>query len=736
MGRARRRGWRGAGPGAALGLALVLNPPSLAREYQETGPPPAAAETAPATPAHAAAAPAMTAGVRVLPTGGLGMEAAALLLSGQQGGMLPIAVAAGPVGLADGLARVVVVVEIAGAPLLEDRPSSPLYLEVCLYALGSSASAGAEAAGPAPAEPAIAASAGREVLASVLETVELDLDRLGDRLAEGGIRILRELRLPAGEVSLRVLVRDPVDGKVGLRVVPLQVPAAGSMAHALMAPLLAGQEDRWLLLATPAAADSWGEGAPAALPLLSVGTPAAFRLLAGSGIEPSTLRVQLRPAEGAEPRELPVAVLASQPVPGTGLDRLSLSFTPPADVVAGSAVFRVTAGPATSAESAVVLVEGATPAAGWTALVEAAPVAVTTAGSGMPARSPGSARRPLRGYAASFRAVLQQLAGEGPVATAAALAELESRLLQETGAAKTDLADAELEVLAGLRRADPRALLPVLSLYLEVFRRARAQGSSPLSEHASAMVFESSALLADGDVPEARALAAGALLAFVDAALPWEPRPVISRALQRAADYQPEGQTTLLLAAMDAEARADHVTAIARLDDLRRVAPELPEAQLRLAVNHARKGDRRQAARLLGRLIATPAVTRPPPPWWLPVAFQELARLHVAAGRAAEAERVLRVGLAHVPGEEKLTLQLALLLAADGQRAAARGVLGELVPAAADRGFDSARHRYVELPREVLRGASAELRGRAEEQRARLGAALAATAASPATEGR
>lgn len=724
MGDAARDAARCARPRAVLALALAALLPPAPIHAQDLPPSGAPADPAsleplpPAASAPAATTAATPAGVRVLPSGGVGMEAAALLLSGQEGGMLPIAVAAAPLGFAEGAARLAVVVEIAGAPLLADAPSSRLYLELCFYALGTSADPGEGAGGGG------APAAGGEVRAVLLETLELDLDALGDRLAGAGIRVIRELRVPPGESSLRVLVREPTRGAVGLRVVPVAVPPAGATAPSLLAPLLAGAEDDWLELdaALPGAPQP---GAPRALPLLSAGVPASLRLLAG-GIAPSELRVQLRSTGGAAALELPVTLLGTEPVPEAGLDRLALAFTPPAGLAAGEASLRVVGGAAASPEHAVMLLAGEAPAAGWAGLLEPTPSGAAAASAAAPPRSTRRARRPLREYANGFRAVLQQLAGEGPAAAAAPLAALETRIVEEGGADAAGLADTEREVLAELGARDARALLPVLALYVEVFREAHARHAATGAAHARRMVLETAALLAAADLPEARARAAGALLAFVEAALPFEARPVVSRALQRAADVEPDGRTTLLLAAMDAEAGADHGTAIARLEELRRLAPELLEAQLRLAVNRARSGQRRQAIDLLAEVIAAPGAGESPPPWWLPVAYQELARLHLAGGRVAEAERVLRGGLARLPGEEKLTLQLALLLGADGRRAAALEVLGDLAPVAADRGFDSARHRYVRLPAEPLRRAAAELRRHAEEGRAPLAAALAA----------
>ncbi|HTQ79409.1 MAG TPA: hypothetical protein VMM92_05395, partial [Thermoanaerobaculia bacterium] len=152
---------------------------------------------APPAPAAATSVPPQT--LRVLPTGGLRVETAALLLSGQEGGNLPLAVLALPLpGGAGGQARVPVVVEADGTALLVGHEEGPLRVEVCLYALG----------------------AGGGVEAALLNTVEIQPAGLAT-VEKSGLRFEAELLLPPGEVSLRVLVRTAAGKILGLRQVAL-----------------------------------------------------------------------------------------------------------------------------------------------------------------------------------------------------------------------------------------------------------------------------------------------------------------------------------------------------------------------------------------------------------------------------------------------------------------------------------------------------------------------------------
>ncbi|HEX6861461.1 MAG TPA: hypothetical protein VF414_01525, partial [Thermoanaerobaculia bacterium] len=80
------------------------------------------------------------------------------------------------------------------------------------------------------------------------QSVDLDLDKVGGRLAQGGVRILGRLELPRGEHRLRILVRDRADGRSSLLTVPLSLTE--SHIDALFLPP-AG--DPWILVRPPEA---------------------------------------------------------------------------------------------------------------------------------------------------------------------------------------------------------------------------------------------------------------------------------------------------------------------------------------------------------------------------------------------------------------------------------------------------------------------------------------------------
>ena len=125
-------------------------------------------------------------------------ETAALLLSGQEGGDVRLAVAAVPLPETE---NVTVLIEIDGASLLADAPSSGT--DVFVYALSSQG----------------------EVLASASRRLAVDLERFRERLGSAGLRVVLALALPPGEHGVRVLVRSETGG-IGLASARVAVPAS------------------------------------------------------------------------------------------------------------------------------------------------------------------------------------------------------------------------------------------------------------------------------------------------------------------------------------------------------------------------------------------------------------------------------------------------------------------------------------------------------------------------------
>ncbi|HEX3529802.1 MAG TPA: hypothetical protein VH988_22305 [Thermoanaerobaculia bacterium] len=251
--------------------------------------------------------------VRVLRTGGLKVESAALLVSGEQGGSIHVAVLPVIVPGAGGKVSMPVLVEIDGATLLKGNTGDLLRIEICLYALSAGGTADASNAG--------------SIEASLLETVEVDLTRAGPAVERSGIRYSGELSLPPGEHSLRVLVRNALTGEVGLRILPLTVPDPGK-DPLLLAPLFpTPTPDPWV---APSSAPGLGAladgGLPAALPVFGPGQEVRCELPVWRLPAAGELRIEVRRPDGGHVTELPARIEARRRL-SEGLERLTVSFT-------------------------------------------------------------------------------------------------------------------------------------------------------------------------------------------------------------------------------------------------------------------------------------------------------------------------------------------------------------------------------------------------------------------------
>ncbi|MEA2601038.1 MAG: hypothetical protein QOF89_2030 [Acidobacteriota bacterium] len=177
-------------------------------------------------PPRAEATPAPTAGngtgngpsgIRAIPASGLGVESAALLMSGQEGGEIPLGALAlpipGPPGPSQEPAdrtRLLVRVRVDGKALLAGQTGNVLRLEGDLYALG----------------------AGGGVQGSALVRVEIDLPSQRAVIERDGVDLLAGIDLRPGSYSLRMLVRNLDTGKLAVRNLPLTVPDPATLKDA------------------------------------------------------------------------------------------------------------------------------------------------------------------------------------------------------------------------------------------------------------------------------------------------------------------------------------------------------------------------------------------------------------------------------------------------------------------------------------------------------------------------
>lgn len=645
--------------------------------------------------------------VRVLRTGGLRVETAALLMSGQEGGTIPLATLVLPMPGAGERSRVAVLLEMDGAETAAGQTSDLLRLEVCLYAI------------QAPSEN----GPGGRVAGSRMDTVEVDLSRLGADLERSGLKYIGELELPPGEYALRVLARNAGTGEVGLRSIPLTVPDFGQRQGLLLPPMLPEPAGAWIV--------ARGAGLAAAPPVFSMDSlPSARPILspnAGTSLRIATwkldgaLSVEVRRPGGARVAAFPLEVTGREASAIPGLEILTASFQPKG---IEEGVYELRAVPAQGRaddaallSTSFVLLERGSDGQVWAALTQPRQTGPgAPAGTGAqasrtpPARRGKKVRRIDAGpVKEKYREALALLASGDREGARAAVAALETSTLSgEKPASSDDLLDVELDIAKELARGDaeaPSAIIPLLTLHQVIYRDAVRKQAFLISTHDRELVFRLSALYADLTGTPAGKKRAARFLDGIAAEMIWTAPPSLrARLFQQILAFDPEDRTALLCMAVDAERQGRYAEAVTGLERLNRILPGQPEVLLRLAVNLARIGKVQDARRVLADLLSQKLAE----PWHVAVASQELARLLTAAGNLEAAEAAVRDGLKRLPDDDKLALQLGMIRDLRKDPRGAREAVAKVGLKTGGSG-GAARHRYNRMPLEELDRAWSEL---------------------------
>jgi Flp pilus assembly protein TadD len=330
-----------------------------------------------------------------------------------------------------------------------------------------------------------------------------------------------------------------------------------------------------------------------------------------------------------------------------------------------------------------------------------------------------------------YRAALRRLAEGDRNGARDAMLELQTKVLTgERPAISDDLVDVELDVAAELARQDLESLVPVLTLHQVLYRDAVHKGGYLLSTHNRELIFRLVALYAErSGSPEGKLRAARFLMGLA-AEMVWTAPPSLrARVFQQILAYDNRQEAAILCLAVDAERQGRYADAVAYLE---RLSPTHTEARLRLAVNLARLGKTQEARKLLRELSEPAANPANIEPWHLAVAWQEMARLQLAAGDLDGAEKTLREGLQRLPEDDKLALQLGLVRDLRKDPRGARDAVAGLGKTPGDGG--AARHRYNQLPLESLDQAWTELQEQGVGQIPALAAVLGVPAAGEAPQ--
>ncbi len=641
---------------------------------------------------------------------------AALILSGQSGGSIPLSVLASPLPAADGgTGPVSVLIEIGGSAFAGEE--SEIDVEVFLYAL--------DAAG--------------DVEASVSQRFRLRRELYGPRLADG-LAVFAPLTLAPGSYDLRVLVRRPQSAELGVNSWPLTVPSADDVAPVLLPPwLLAPAAGRLIALPSPASdvagvttaplilLDDAGAGSdpyfPSAAPRLEASRTVFGCLLGRQAPAQGVLTARFELDDGTVAAELTLAP-ERRPSPWPGLEALWFSLRTP-DLPSGRYRLRLalTAAGSEPAESPSVWVEVKAPHAPRVASLADSETAATDLRTMIRSRR---LQLPPREIEAGYLRALRRLADGDEAAAREMIADLERQAAGAAPRALDELADVEWRTLAGFAGDSWESLLPVVWLHerlIDDYERGRAVNLAEHSLRSSVRLARELSERASSASARAEAVQA---LASLGGRLQRAQRLGESDALLERALALDGGHAALSLAlAANDERRGDYLQAVEELERLVARHPGHAEGRLRLALNRARVGRGDEALRLLGELTAAGV-----PEWIAELAFQESARLAVLDGQPDTARSVLERALQRWPRHPTLSIQLASLLDHLGRPIAARERL-RVLDRATDA-HDSARVRYTEWPDELRQITEPELAERYERRRVELARLLGVVAVTDA----
>jgi VWFA-related protein len=266
-------------------------------------------------------------------------EASSKLMGGAESGSIPSSVLAAPFraggtdgGSAGDRAYVPVLIDVDGPALLADKPQGVLPVEVYVYALGADGA----------------------IQDFLFQALGLDLGKTEASLRQGGLKFFGHLDLPAGEYSVRTLIRNGATGAYSLRAAPLTVPAFATAGPVLLPPLFPdAAANRWLIIreAQRGAQVDYPFMArkqpfvPSTRPALAAGQEIAVALL-GYNLAAGDLKAEARVTTpdgkemGTEGGSI-LRVLGREKGGGGAPDRLTATFKPP-KLPPGEYLLRVT----------------------------------------------------------------------------------------------------------------------------------------------------------------------------------------------------------------------------------------------------------------------------------------------------------------------------------------------------------------------------------------------------------
>ncbi len=630
------------------------------------------------------------------------LRAAALIVSGQEGGTIPMAILVVPGrGSASGVTATALI-EIDGPGFVAEvlggeEPAQGVDVEVFVYVLRHQT----------------------EVVDQLARRVTLDWTR-HDALRSTGVKLLAPLRLPAGDYSVRVLAR--CGEALGLRGARLSLPGADSVEPSLGAPLFRDPKtwqvmllDEGAVMPLPFSVD--GDAVlPMGFPALAPGQPAEARVLIRDPPDQRwSLQALWEAAGGVElAAQLPVEIVEKSSE--TGRVALGVSTVPP-ELAEGR--YRLQLRLETDGlqgreiRSDPVYV-----------FVDARPAIASAAADASQPVTPQARQHPRkveREIEARYLEALDLLASGEREKALAALGSLEVAAVDAFAeSALSALEQIESKVFLRWPDAAWNGVLPAALFHADAAREYRLGRRSDLVEHAVRMtVVLASSYAGKVATAEAEREAAWVLTGLASY---FQSNGSLGRAeklFETAVALRGDDEGALLGLACIREKTGRFDGAIEVLKGLIAARPEHPEGRLRLALNLARTGAAGESLELLRELRRDQAA----PDWITVLAHQEQARLAADGGELREAARIVRGALRRWPGQPTLTIQLAQLLDADGDLQGSRELLAGVEPG--ERGGPAERTLYNRWPDAAVAVSRREVADRARGRLDDLAAALA-----------
>lgn len=254
-----------------------------------------------------------------------------------------------------------------------------------------------------------------------------------------------------------------------------------------------------------------------------------------------------------------------------------------------------------------------------------------------------------------------------------------------------------------LETSPPEIMVPIVVFHHQAYLMYRDRGEALAAHHARQMAAELAEHYARLAGDTESGLFAGWVLTSFGSYLQ-ESRSVSQSALyfQRALEASPGNEAALMGLASCHEKTGEYEPAAQALWKAIRLNPDNSQARLRLGLCRKRLGHPELAIGVL-----EPLLEERHPDWVRSVAYQELARIHLARAEDDQAERLLRDALDLLPGDQEPALLLAALLERRGELREASRLLSRLEPV--DSGRSSARYIYDTWPRDGIDEARATL---------------------------